>query len=299
MATEMILVVGATGLLGEPVARQLLQDGFKVRALVRDVERAQTRLGPDFEYIVGDVDDAVALERALDNCMGVHVSLNSGPKPEDHERVQHQGTAHIAELAARQNLARLTYLSGELVAEEHTQNFPSHLAKFRAEQAIQRSGVPYTIFKPAYFMDTLPRHIQGNRAIALGRPGPLYMIAASDFARMVSRAFRTPEASNRQLFVHGPEAIRIVDALRLYCSLVEPDKKVITMPLWFMFIIDKLFLHGRMRDTLQIMQLLERFGDVGDPSETNQLLGAPMTTLYQWCEQQRARQLASTIHPTS
>ena len=39
MSTETILVVGATGLLGEPVARQLHQDGFKVRVLARDLER--------------------------------------------------------------------------------------------------------------------------------------------------------------------------------------------------------------------------------------------------------------------
>ena len=116
---------------------------------------------------------------------------------------------------------------------------------------------------------------------------------------MVSRAFQIPEAANRSLFVHGPEAIKIVEALRLYCSLVEPGKKVVTMPLWFMFIIDKLFLRGKMRDTLQIMQLLERFGDVGDASETNRLLGTPTTTVRQWCEEQRAHRSGHTIASTT
>ena len=48
MSTEdTILVGGGTGLLGEQVARQLLRDGFEVRVLARDVERARTLLGPD------------------------------------------------------------------------------------------------------------------------------------------------------------------------------------------------------------------------------------------------------------
>lgn len=68
---------------------------------------------------------------------------------------------------------------------------------------------PYTIFKPTYFMETLPRHIQGKRAVVLGRqPHPLAMIAATDFARMVSHAFRTPEAAHREFCVHGPEAMQ-------------------------------------------------------------------------------------------
>jgi NAD(P)-dependent dehydrogenase (short-subunit alcohol dehydrogenase family) len=48
MSTEdTILVVGGTGTLGEQVARQLHRDGFEVRVLARDVERARTLLGPD------------------------------------------------------------------------------------------------------------------------------------------------------------------------------------------------------------------------------------------------------------
>jgi hypothetical protein len=37
-------------------------------------------------------------------------------------------------------------------------------AKWSAEHAIAASGVPYTIFRPTYFMETLPRHIRGRTA---------------------------------------------------------------------------------------------------------------------------------------
>ena len=285
---DTILVVGGTGEIGRPVAHRLLADGYGVRLLVRDAERARARLGPDFEYSVGDVDDPGAIERALEGCMGVHVSLRGGSDPDGLDRVEHRGTARIAQLAAQQGVSRLTYLSGMLVAEDA--EIPGDRAKYRAEQAIRSSGVPYTIFKPTYFMETLPRHIQGKLAIVLGRqPHPLHMVAADDFARMVSQSFRMPEAANRQFFVHGPEAITIPDALRLYCSLVEPGKRVVTLPLAFMSVVDTLFMRGQLRSTIQLMRAMQRVGERGDPSEANEVLGAPTTTLRQWCHKQRAR----------
>jgi len=37
-----------------------------------------------------------------------------------------------------------------------------------AEQAIEASGVPYTFFRPTYFIDNLPRHRQGGAVVLLG-----------------------------------------------------------------------------------------------------------------------------------
>ena len=288
MITQTILVVGGTGMLGERVAWQLLRDGFEVRLLARDVERARTLLGPGFEYFAGDVDDSGAIERALEGCAGVHISLRGGSDPDELDRVEHRGTARVAELAARQGVSRLTYLSGMLVAEDA--EIPGDRAKYRAERAIQQSGVPYTIFKPTYFMETLPRHVQGRLAIVLGRqPHPLHMVAASDFARMVSRSFQILEAANRYFFVHGPEAVTIPNALRLYGSLVEPGMRVVSMPLQLMSVVDALFMRRQLRSTIQLMRVMQRVGERGDPSEANEVLGAPTTTLRQWCEKQRHR----------
>jgi NADH dehydrogenase len=294
--TQTILVVGGAGMLGEQVARQLLRDGFEVRLLARDVERARTLLGSGFEYFAGDVDDSGAIDRALEGCTGVHISLRGGSDPDELERVEHWGTARVADLAARQGVSRLTYLSGMLVAEDA--QIPGDRAKYRAEQAIHQSGVPYTIFKPTYFMETLPRHIQGNLAIVLGRqPHPLHMVAAGDFARMVSRSFQISEAANRYFFVHGPEAVAIPDALRLYCSLVEPDKWVVSVPLQLMSVVDAHFMRRQLRSTIQLMRVMQRVGERGDPSEANEVLGAPTTSLRRWCEQHRARDFAERSVP--
>ena len=278
-----ILVIGATGLIGGPVARQLTADGFDVRILVRDATRGRSRLGSDFEYVEGDVADQESVERAVRGCDGVHVSLAAASQ-NDMDRVEHQGTAAIAKAAASSGVSLLTYVSGSLVHAEYGRTIPEHAAKVAAEQAIRTSGAPFVFFRPTYFIDNLGRHIQGRRAVALGRPTPLHMVAASDFAAMVSHAFRAPDVTGCDLAVHGPQAVTIAEALDVYCRVVEPDKRVVTIPLGVMRVIDRVLMGGKLRSNLELMALLQRIGEQGDPAEANRLLGAPETTVRQWCE---------------
>jgi uncharacterized protein YbjT (DUF2867 family) len=295
MSPQTILVIGATGTVGGPVAQQLLADGYQMRVLVRDPDRARRQLGPDFAYVQGRVEDDASLKQALENCSGVHISLQAGSNPEDIERVEYRGTVRIAELAAQHGVAHLSFMSGSFVGVDMGPGFLADQAKERAELAIQRSGIPYTIFRPTYFMDNLPKHVQGKRAVILGRqPHQLRLVAARDFGHMVSRAFQTPEAANKVFFVQGPQALTLEEALRIYCELLAPKVRVTTIPLWTMSLLDTLFLKGKMRRTVQIMKGLQRAGEIGDPSEANAILGAPTTTVRQWCTQQQ-QLLASAV----
>jgi len=292
MSQQTILVIGATGTVGAPVARQLREHGYHVRLLVRDPKRAAAQLGSGFEYIQGGVEDQEVVKQALRGCTGAHLSLQAGSSPKDIQRVEYLGAMRVVELAAKQHLSRLTYVSGMFVGAEAGSATLDAQAKRGVEQALHQSGMSFTIFRPTYFMDNLPKHLQGKRAMVLGKqPHPLHLVAASDFGRMVSRAFQEPEASNNTFYVQGPEALTLEEALRLYCSLLVPEAKVTTIPLWVMSVVDTLFLGKQMRRTLHIMQVLQHTGDLGDPSEANRILGAPTTTLRAWCEQQR-------LHPS-
>jgi nucleoside-diphosphate-sugar epimerase len=61
MTERRILVLGGTGLLGAPVARRLRADGFAVRVLSRDPEKARRMFGPSIEVVAGDA--GIALGR--------------------------------------------------------------------------------------------------------------------------------------------------------------------------------------------------------------------------------------------
>lgn len=281
-----IVVVGATGLIGAPVARRLLADGHHVRLLVRDTQRASTQLGTDFEYLEGSVTERAAVDRAMQGMDGVHVSLGV-EDPAQLEPVEHRGTETVAAAAAQHGLARISYLTGSLVREQYGPKIAEHRAKLAAEQAVQDSGVPYTFWRPTYFTNTLPRHVQGPAIVALGRQRPpLHPVCAEDFAAQVARAFVTSAAANRDFYVHGPQQLTLHQALGTYRQIVAPDKRLVTIPLPVMTAIDRLFMGGKLAPNLQIMRLLERLGERGDPSVANELLGAPTTTVESWCRSQ-------------
>jgi uncharacterized protein YbjT (DUF2867 family) len=69
-----ILVTGATGRQGGAVARNLLRQGFAVRAVTRNPAstRAQPLRSHGAELITADMDNRTSLERAMHGCYGVY-----------------------------------------------------------------------------------------------------------------------------------------------------------------------------------------------------------------------------------
>ena len=177
---------------------------------------------------------------------------------------------------------------------QYGSKIPEHRAKLAAEEAIQAAGVPYTFFRPTYFTNTLPRHVQGPMIVVLGRQRrALHPVCAEDFAAQVTRAFATPPAADREFYIHGPEELTLRQALGIYRQIVAPDKRLVTIPLPVMSAVDRLFMGGKLAPNLQIMRLLARLGERGDPTAANELLGAPTTTVEAWCRAQVAAPYAN------
>lgn len=275
-----ILVIGATGLLGEPVARHLRQHGFAVRLLVRDIANATDRLGDDYEMVKGDIFDPDSLDQALKGCFGVHINLSG--------EVEQPGVERVAAMAARRRLQRITYISGTSVAEENTW-VPLIRGKFLAEKAIRDCGVGYTLFCPTWFMEVLPKFVRGTRAFVFGKQPNLYhLIAADDYARMVAASFDLEEAKNMRFIIHGPEGILFHDALKRYCSVFHPEiHNISTMPYWLATIIASIKGNREMKRVSDFMAAFEKIGERGDPSEANLMLGAPEITLDDWLERRK------------
>lgn len=282
-----ILIVGATGMLGEPVARQLQADGHAVRLLSRNVAKAQTKFGERFEVVYGDVAQPETLRKALAGCDGVHINLAGGPTPEEYDRIEHRGTAQVAQVAAELGLKRISYLSGFSVSEAHLGEEYATDAKLMGETAVKASGIPYTIFRATWFMESFPLFIQNKRIVAIGKQAvPLHWLAAQDYARMVSKSYQIPEAANKTLYMYGPEAISMVDAIKQYQATVRPDLTFSQMPIWLLSLMGSLSRSAEMKDIAYFMKYTEQAREVGSADEANKLLGKPTTTLSEWCQVQ-------------
>ncbi len=110
-----VLITGATGTVGYPIARDLIARGDAVRALVRDAERARALLPPGAEPVPGDVTDRDSVRRAV---AGAELVYHAAGLPEqwrrdddDFTRVNVEGTRNVAEEALAAGIRRLVYTS--------------------------------------------------------------------------------------------------------------------------------------------------------------------------------------------
>lgn len=80
----MFLVTGITGKVGGAAARHLLAHGKKVRALVRNREKAANWANQGVELVDGDWNDSAAITRALEDVEGAFVMLPTvwAPSPD-------------------------------------------------------------------------------------------------------------------------------------------------------------------------------------------------------------------------
>lgn len=275
-----ILILGSTGMLGAPVARRLKADGFEVRLIARDPGKARVMFDDGYEILAGDVTDLGRLEEALAGCQGVHISVG-GP-------VDQLSAENVVALAPRLGLERVTYNSGATVFEQNRW-FPMAEQKLNAEKAIRESGLPFTIFCPTWPMEQLPRLAMGGKPLIIGdRPVTYHWFAADDLAHMVSNAYQSEEAMNRRFVIHGPQAMTMVEAMERYCQAFHPEVESVSM-----MPIDaaKSMAASTGNDMLmffaELMAYFDKVGEMGDPTEANQLLGAPSTTLDEWIEKRK------------
>lgn len=109
-------VTGATGFIGASIVRELLHDGFEVRALVRDGADTQTLQGLDIEQFQGDLLDPASLERGIDGCEWVfHAAADYRlwtRTPQTMYRANVEGTRNVLAAAlAASSVKRVVYTS--------------------------------------------------------------------------------------------------------------------------------------------------------------------------------------------
>lgn len=270
-----VLIVGASGMLAKPVISYLDKAGFQLRLFSRKVNSSM--FSKEYEIIQGDVFNRTDLGKAIDGCNAIHISLSNV-----NDALAAQTIVDTAKLKPIQWISIIT---GCTVSEENRW-FPMIDNKFLAEQALINSGIPYIIFRPTWFFESLNLMIRDGKAAVIGKhPNPYRWVAADDYARMVATAYLKPEAKNKIFYVFGSKEFLMKDALEKYCKACHPQiKNVSTVPLWIMKIIAKLSGKKELSDAVSLFSYFEKAKELGDATETNQMLGKPEISLHKWIE---------------
>jgi uncharacterized protein YbjT (DUF2867 family) len=224
----LVLVVGATGGTGQEVVSLALAKGYPVRTLVRDEEAARSLFGDRVTYAVGDVREPRTLPAAMRGVTYVVSALgsNAARDPENNpERVDFGGVRSLAQAAQAAGVKQFVLTSSMGVTNpDHQLNaILDDLLnwKFKGEEALRDSGVPYTIVRPGSLnYEPGGRHgikvMQGDPQDVVGR------IPRADVAAVLVNALGRKEAHGRTFeIVSDPDASG-VDWSTFYASL-KPD----------------------------------------------------------------------------
>jgi len=281
---QRILFIGASGMLGKPVALELLRAGFKLTLLARDVEKMQ-KLFPNIPVVKGDVFDTASLESAMGGQEVVYLNLSvaqaskkSDPQPE------REGIKNVIDAAHKTSVKRIVYLSSLIKNYEGMNGFKwwAFEIKHAAVNAIKKSGLNYTIFYPSTFMECLDKQmLQGTRIMLAGKSeAPMWFIAAKDYGVQVAWAMKKAGDTNQEYVVQGLEPYTSDEAAKVFIQNVKSNIKIMKTPLAPLKYLG--IFNQRMNYAYHICEALNKYPEKFESENTWNDLGKPSTTLSEY-----------------
>ncbi|KAA3638740.1 MAG: NAD-dependent epimerase/dehydratase family protein [Bacteroidetes bacterium] len=268
-----VLVLGASGLLAKPVIQHFDEAGFELRLFSRSVNASMFE--KPYELMQGDVFKPEDLDKAMDGCDAVHITISKVD--------ENLSTQAIIAAAKKHDIQLISMISGCTVAEENRW-FKMIDNKWKAEQTLINSSIPYMIFRPTWFFESLGFFVRNGRASLLGKqPNPYRWLAAHDMGRMITTAYLKQAARNKIFFIFGPQKLLMKDVLEKYVEDRHPEiNKVSVAPMWMMRVIAFLSGNKQLKMATDLFSYFQKVQELGDASETNELLGKPETTFEKW-----------------
>jgi dihydroflavonol-4-reductase len=246
-----VLITGATGQVGNAIARRLAADGVEVRALVRSPERARV-LPEGVQPVFGDVTDPPSLRAALDGSATVY---HAAGIPEqwrrdagEFARVNVEGTRNVVEAALAAGVERFVYTStddvlvqapgatyDESVVNPNPGVTPYQRSKQEADRIVTAAldrGLPAVFLHPAGVYGPAPFLVKGlndllmqlaKRKTPALLPGGMAVAYSEDVADGHVRASAQAPVGARYLLTESYQAL--TDIARAVAA-AEPRAKV-------------------------------------------------------------------------
>jgi len=277
-----ILFIGPTGMLGKPVAKELIRQASDISLFGRDINKIQS-LFPGAKTAQGDVFDKNSLVAAMRRIDALYCNLSVLQTSKEKDlQPEREGVDNIIAAARETGIRRIAYLSSLVHKYEGMNGFNwwAFQIKNTAVEKVKLSGIPYTIFYPSTFMDCYPfQMMRGNKVAALGSSvAPMWFIAAADYGKQVAASFRVLTDENREYNVQGPEPFTFEEGNKVFTDNYKRAKlKTMKAPMWIMKFLG-LFIQ-KYNYAWHICEALNNYPEKFESENTWKELGRPATTL--------------------
>jgi uncharacterized protein YbjT (DUF2867 family) len=234
---RVLLLTGATGLIGTALLPRLTAAGHSVRCLVRDPRRLGTQR-VRVQIALGDLSDPPSFRNALrgvDTVVHVAAAIRDQPGGSI-EELNGIATWRMVQAARRAGVGRFVFFSAQGASAHSRARFMR--AKALAERAVAESGMSHTIFAPSIVyapgdvfltllerMSLLPVLPISGSGRALFQP-----IWADDVAACVVAALARPDAGGRYE-LSGPQTLSYDAIVELVLGAAGRPRPLVHVPL--------------------------------------------------------------------
>ena len=233
----MILVVGASGVLGKETLQRLLAENRHVRVLARNSERAGALEASGVDVVQGDLIDRASLARACAGVRRVFAAAHSafGRGRYRSELVDGEGHRALIDAARAAGVERFVYTSAMGAAPDHPVDF--FRTKYAVEQHLRASGMSHVILRPSAFMEWHAHVFNGKSVLDHGHALLLgsgtkrrNFVAARDVARVAVRALTEGQALPAVITIGGSGNFTGDEIARIYAAHAGIEARVRHVP---------------------------------------------------------------------
>jgi uncharacterized protein YbjT (DUF2867 family) len=231
---SIFVVAGATGHVGSVVARELLAAGHKVRAIVRNADKARALAGQGAELLAGELSDVGFLTGALRGADGAFLLL---PPPANDARDVRSLQDRMAQAEANAVAAsaiRHVVLLSSWGAEKPAGTGPI-VGLHVLEEALKKTGAIATFLRAGSFTENLLHMLpaaqhQGILPNFFPPEHKLATIATRDIAAAAVRALLSPPAATQVVYVLGTHEYSAVDQAAYLSKKLGKEIKLLNLP---------------------------------------------------------------------
>lgn len=240
----MIAVTGASGYVGSHITRRLAQEGYAVKALVHNRQRAEkeARLsGLPIEWVEADVTRPETLQNALKDVDAVihtvAIAIEKGDRT--YEKINFEGTVKLIEAAKKNGIQRFINIS-QLGADAKLP-YRFLASKGKAQDYVAASGLDWTAFRPSViwgpedeFANTFARLIPLTPLIfpIVGDQNSKFQpIWVEDLVTACIKSLNDPTTSQAIYELGGPEILTLEEIERRTLQAIGAKRKMIHFPL--------------------------------------------------------------------
>ncbi len=280
-----ILVIGGTGMVGKLVVAELLNADFGVTLLVRSKKKALTSGNEQrLNFIEGNVMNLADVKRVIAQIPNLtHVYFHP-PASNQHKSAKNtdvEGAKNIlSSISAGTHFLKLSEI-GTIYKTDFFDISQKHIS----EELIKKSSVLWTLFRPTWFMESIPQLLtMGAVSVSFGKhQNPIWWVSGVDYAKTVVAAIKnTPISHHKTYTVQGPEPIRIPDAIKKFNKLAHTGKLSLSLPLSALS-IPALFSQDYYFNK-QIMNYYDKRKEIFESQATSKELHTPTITIEQFAE---------------